>query len=209
MTETEAFEGVSAAMSQRIRKTFHAMNDRGITAAYVPTGKQALAKLLELIPKGAAVAHGTSTTLEQIGFLAALKDPHTGYRYVNEAVKAESDPAKRALRRGRLFLESDFFLGSVQAVCETGEAIGCDAGGSRQAFYVFGPPHVIWVAGINKFVANVTEGIRRAREVALPLEDQRMKGLGAAGSYIGKLVIYERDRPGRITLILIGESLGF
>jgi hypothetical protein len=36
-----------------------------------------------------------------------------------------------------------------------------------------------------------------------------MKSLGASGSAIGKLVIYERERPGRVTLILVGEELGF
>jgi hypothetical protein len=36
-----------------------------------------------------------------------------------------------------------------------------------------------------------------------------MKNLGASGSAIGKLVIYERERPGRISLILVGENLGF
>jgi hypothetical protein len=36
-----------------------------------------------------------------------------------------------------------------------------------------------------------------------------MKSLGAPGSSIGKLVVYEREQPGRITLILVGESLGF
>jgi hypothetical protein len=32
---------------------------------------------------------------------------------------------------------------------------------------------------------------------------------GARGSFIGKWVVYERQRPGRIALILVGESLGF
>jgi hypothetical protein len=36
-----------------------------------------------------------------------------------------------------------------------------------------------------------------------------MKNLGASGSAIGKLVIYEREWPGRISLILVGENLGF
>ncbi len=97
----------------------------------------------------------------------------------------------------------------MQAIAETGEVIGADASGSRQAFYVFGPPHVIWVAGINKLVPTVEDGLKRLREVALPLEDQRMKRLGAKGSHIGKLVIFEREQPGRITLVLAGEPLGF
>jgi len=68
---------------------------------------------------------------------------------------------------------------------------------------------VIWVAGINKLVPTVEDGLKRLREVALPLEDQRMKRLGAKGSHIGKLVIFEREQPGRITLVLAGEPLGF
>src|SRR5213593_2208656 len=72
-----------------------------------------------------------------------------------------------------------------------------------------GPPHVIWVAGINKLVPNLEAGLQRVREVALPLEDQRMKRQGSPGSSIGKLVIYERERPGRITLVLAGERLGY
>jgi hypothetical protein len=51
--------------------------------------------------------------------------------------------------------------------------------------------------------------LRRLHEVALALKDKRVKGLGASGSLIGKLVIYERQRPGRTTLVLVGESLGF
>ncbi len=103
-----------------------------------------------------------------------------------------------------------YFLGSVQAITATGEVIGADASGSRQAFYVFGPPHVIWVAGINKLVPTLEDGLKRLREIALPLEDRRMKRLGAPGSHIGKLIIFEREQqPGRITLVLVGEPLGF
>ena len=123
--------------------------------------------------------------------------------------QAENDATKRARLRARLSIESDVYLGSVQAVCETGEVIGSDASGSRQAFYTYGPPRVIWVAGVNKLVPDVDGGVRRVREVALPLEDQRIRAVGGGGSFVGKLVFYERERPGRITLVLVGESLGF
>lgn len=201
--------GLDEDTSARVRRTFSAMGARGFGTVYVPTREAALEMLFGLIPKGSAVAHGSSTTLEQIGFLAQLKGPSSGYRYLNAEWIAESDPAKRAKLRAKLSVEADYFLGSIQAICETGESVGADQSGSRQAFYVFGPPHVIWVAGINKLVPNLDAGIRRVREVALPLEDRRMKGLGAAGSSIGKLVVCERERPGRITLLLVGEALGF
>jgi hypothetical protein len=162
-----------------------------------------------MIPKGSTIAHGASTTLREIGLIDFLQQTDSGYRYMNSEWLAENDAVKRTRLRGRLSLESDYFLGSVQAICETGEVIGGDAGGSRQAFYVFGPPHVIWVAGINKLVATVEDGIRRTRKIALPQEDQRIRMTGGKGSFIGKLVIYERELPGRIVLVLVGEPLGF
>ncbi len=193
----------------RIERTFVALEARGFRALFVADRNEALAKVLGLIPKGSAVAHGTSTTLIEIGLVDLLRKPDSGYRYLNLDWQAEDDAERRRRLRANRSVESDYFLGSVQAICETGEVIGADASGSRQAFYAYGPPHVIWVAGINKLVPDLEAGLRRVRGVALPQEDRRMKSVGAKGSYVGKLVIYERENPGRITLILVGESLGF
>ncbi len=193
----------------RVSKTFAALEERGFHPLFAADHKAALQTILGLIPAGARVAHGTSTTLGQIGLIDALKQAGSPYHYLNSEWLAENDARKRLQLRGRLSLESDYFLGSVQAICETGQVIGTDASGSRQAFYVFGPPHVIWVAGINKLVPSLEEGLRRIYEVALPQEDRRVKSTGGAGSFVGKIVIYERERPGRISLVLIGEDLGF
>ncbi|MCL4535865.1 MAG: lactate utilization protein [Bacteroidetes bacterium] len=193
----------------RVERTFTALEQRGVHAIFVPNRQEALRSVLQMMPAGAAVAHGSSTTLEQIGLVAHLDSPSSPYRYANAQWRAENDAEQRGRLRARLSLEADYYLGSVQAICETGEVIGCDATGSRQAFYIYGPTRVIWVAGLNKLVPAVADGLRRAREVALPLEDQRVKRTGGSGSYIGKMVIYERERPGRITLVLVGEELGF
>ncbi len=179
----------------RVERTLAAVEQRGFHTVFVPDRKAALDTLLGMIPKGASVAHGTSTTLQQIGFVDYLKRPDSVYHYLNPEWQAENDATLRNRLRGKLSLGSDYFLGSVQAICETGEVIGADAGGSRQAFYVFGPPHVIWVAGINKLVTTIEEGIKRVREIALPQEDQRMKRTGAPGSFVGKMVIYARAGP--------------
>jgi len=203
------FPGLEPATNARVGRTFLALKERGITPIYGPDRRAALETVTALIPKGSTVAHGSSTTLQEIGFVDLLRDPASGYRYLNAEWQAESDQTRRGRIRAKLSIEADYFLGSVQAISETGEVIGADQSGSRQAFYVYGPPHVIWVAGINKIVPNLESGLRRVREVALPLEDQRMKRQGGHGSSIGKLVIYERDRPGRITLVLVGETLGF
>ena len=92
----------------------------------------------------------------------------------------------------------------------TGQVVGADQGGSRQAFYMFGPRKVIWVVGANKLVNSLDEAISRVYEVALPLEDARAKSIGWGGSAVNKLVIYEADPvPDRISIVLVDESLGF
>jgi hypothetical protein len=209
MAAEPSLDGLDQGTAQKVRRTFAALQPRGIATTFVPNREAALATVLRLIPDGSRVAHGSSTTLEEIGFVARMKGAAPRYRYLNAEWSAESDPAKRIRLRVKLSVEADYYLGSVQGVAETGEIVGADQSGSRQAFYVYGPPHVIWVAGINKLVPTLEDAIRRVREVALPLEDRRMKSLGASGSSIGKLVIYERERPGRISLILVGETLGF
>ena len=203
------FEGIRPELASRVERTFAALEARGVRPAFARDRGGALTTVLEMMPKGASVAHGTSTTLIEIGFVDAVKRPGSGYRCLNAEWQAEGDAAKRARLRARLSLDSEYYLGSVQAICETGEVLGSDASGSRQAFYTYGPPHVIWVAGVNKLVPDVDAGVRRVREVALPLEDTRIRSAGGGGSFVGKLVFYERERPGRITLVLVGENLGF
>lgn len=193
----------------RVDRAFAALKERGVEATFTSDRPEALAVLLAQIPKGALVSHGTSTTLQEIGLVDRLNDPTMGIRYGNAEWMAESDPARRMRLRAQITAESDVFLGSVQAICETGQVVCADMAGSRQMGYIYGPPKVIWVAGLNKLVPDLEAGIRRVREVALPLEDRRVKASGGSGSAIGKLVIYEKERPGRISLLLVGEELGF
>jgi hypothetical protein len=193
----------------RIERTFAALEGRGVQPLFVADRQAALAKVLQLIPSGAAVAHGSSATLHQIGLVDHLSRPDSGYRYLNSEWLAEQDFGRRGRMRAALSVGSDYFLGSVQAICETGEVVTADATGSREAFYVYGPPHVLWVAGINKLVPTLDDALERIRGVALPQEDQRMRSIGGKGSFVGKLVVYERERPGRITLVLVGEPLGY
>lgn len=193
----------------RVRRAFARLRRRGVEPLFVPDRRAALFCVLDLLPSGAGIAHGHSTTLEQIGLVEHLRRPDSEYRYLNDEWRAEDDARERHRLRARLSAGADYFLGSVQAICESGEAVGADGSGSRQAFYVYGPSNVIWVAGINKLVPTLEDGLRRTREVALALEDQRMKSIGRRGSVIGKLVIYERQSRGRTILILVGEPLGY
>jgi len=205
----EAVTSAALAPPEVVERTMPALRQRNVGVQYVATKEAALAAVLAMLPNGARVASGGSTSLAQIGLLATLAGDDSAYEFLNKVWLGENDAVKRNQLRAATSIQADYFLGSVQAIVETGEVIGVDASGSRQGPYVFGPPHIIWVAGINKIVSTLEEGLRRLRQVALPLEDQRMKSTGLPGSRIGKIVIYEWERPNRIELVLVGEALGF
>ena len=104
----------------------------------------------------------------------------------------------------------EYFLGSVQAVTESGTLLAASAGGSQLAAYAFTAKNVIWVVGTHKIVRTLDEALERLREYSLPLEDQRMKRLGTPGSFIGKMLIFEKERPDRsVRLIFVNKPLGF
>ena len=100
-------------------------------------------------------------------------------------------------------------VGSVHAVTQQGQVLIASASGSQLASYVFGASHVIWVVGVQKIVRDLDEGLRRIREYSYPLEHQRIQALGMPGSFVAKILLVEGERPGRISLILVKEALGF
>jgi len=192
-----------------VEQTIQALGKRGIHAESVRDRKEALARLVALLPAGVEVMTGSSTTLDQIGFLEMLKSGDHRWKNVKAEILGEKDPAKQAELRGKATL-SEYFIGSVQAVTRDGDVVIASAGGSQISAYSSGAKNVIWVVGTQKIVPTLDDALRRVREHALPLEDQRMKGLGYPGSFIGKIMIFERQAPGRnINLIFVDEVLGF
>jgi LUD domain len=196
---------------ETIRRTVSALKSRGISAEFVPNRREALELVAGLIPAGAELMTASSRTLDEIGFLALLKSGKHQWTSLNDIVYAEKDPAKRAELRRRN-INVDYFLGSVHAITETGETIVASASGSQIPSYAFTSKNVIWVAGTQKIVPNLEEGLRRVREHSLELETARMKSLGFPGSTIAKILIVEREpaQLGRkVSMILVNEKLGF
>ena len=196
---------------ETVRRTISALKSRGINAEFVPSRREALELVAGLIPAGAELMTASSRTLDEIGFLALLKSGKHQWTSLNDAVFAEKDPAKRAELRRRN-INVDYFLGSVHAITETGETIVASASGSQIPSYAFTSKNVIWVAGTQKIVPNIEQGLRRVREHSLELETARMKSLGYPGSTIAKILIVEREpaQLGRkVSMILVNEKLGF
>ena len=192
-----------------LEETFKALKDRGIEVMVVNDRKEALEKIKELIPNGAEVMNGSSATLREIGFVDYLKLGKHGWNNLHDPIFAEKDQQKQGELRTKSTL-AEYYLGSVHAISSKGEVLVASASGSQLPAYVFSSPHVIWVAGINKITEDLDSAIKRVREYVLPLENERMKKEGFPGSFIGKLVIFEKEMmPGRITLVLVKEKLGF
>ncbi len=198
------------ASKSATKNVMDAVKKRGITPEFVDTGEDALRRLQALIPQGAEVMTGSSTTLNQIGFTDFLKSGKHPWKNWKDVILSEKDGSKQMELRRKSVL-SEYFLGSVHAIAETGEMVIASASGSQLPSYLFTSNNVIWVVGAQKIVPSLPDAIKRVREYVFPLEDARMKKEGAAGSTIGKILIFEKEiNPARkLTLILVNEKLGF
>ncbi len=194
---------------ETIGKTMKALATRGIKTEFVKSREDALEMLKNIIPGGAEVMTGGSTTLEQIGFVGLLKSGKHPWKNMKDEILAEKDPARQGELRKKS-VSAQYFLGSVHAVAETGEVVVASATGSQIPSYAFTSQNVIWVVGAQKIVSDVDAGLKRVCEHSFPLEDRRMKSIGFPGSTIGKILLFFRETMERnITLIFVNEKLGF
>ncbi|HUZ92575.1 MAG TPA: lactate utilization protein [Candidatus Paceibacterota bacterium] len=199
------------ASQETVAKTIAALNKNNFHAEAVAGKDAALARVKELIPAGAEVMAGSSTTLDQIGFTDLLKSGDHPWKNLKAPIMAEKDPAVQAkLRKQSVF--SQYWLGSVHAVTEDGRAVTASASGSQLPAYAFTSPNLIWVVGTQKIVPTLEEALKRIHEYTFPLEDTRMKSVGAPGSNLAKILI-QNNEPAyakrNITLIFVNEKLGF
>lgn len=202
------YETIPAA--QTVAKTTAALNERGFSAIVVNNKEEALEKVKSLIPAGASVMNGSSTTLNQIGFVDYLKAGNVGWNNLHEAILAEKDPQKQADLRKQSIL-AQYFLTSVHAITESGQLLIASASGSQLPSITFSSDNVIIVASTNKIVPTIEDAYARLREYVFPLENERMKTVGYPGSAMAKLLTYEREiNPARkINIILVNEKLGY
>ena len=192
-------------------KTVAALAERNIQAELIETKGDALAKIKELIPQGASVMNGASRTLEEIGYIDLLKTGGHGWNNLHDVILAEKDPAKQAQLRKESVL-SDFYLGSVHALAQTGEMVIASNTGSQLPHLVFTSPNLVLVVGAQKITPTLTDGLTRLDEHVIPLEDARMMAAYKMGTQKSKTLIFHRENKmmGRIVKVLIvNEKLGF
>jgi len=106
----------------------------------------------------------------------------------------------------------DLFLSSVTAIAETGEFVVCDASGTRVAPFIGGSSKVLILAGTHKIVPTLEEALKRTETFCYPLESARARvAYKIPGSVLSNELIIRGClfTPGRFTMVLIKEVLGF
>ena len=203
---------------ERARRTVSALQKNGFTAFYVEERIKARQEILKLVPDGATVGVGGSITIRQLEILPELAK--AGHRIYDHWLSGLSFEEVLAIRRAQL--TSDVFLSSANALTLDGQIVCGEGIGNRVCAMTFGPPKVIIAVGANKITKDLSEAMRRVKEVAAPLA---LKETGVALPCLETGYCHDCKSPQRgcrITLILerkpfftdttvivIGEALGF
>ena len=204
----EISEFAILASDAQIERTVKALEANNIHTILAENGVDAKKKLLEIIPANAEVFTSSSVTLNALGITDEI-DKSTRYDSVR-AKMAVMDRKTQNREMQKLGATPEFMLGSVHAVTETGRIIIASKTGSQLAGYVAGAVHVLWVVGTQKIVPTLEIGLKRVEEYTLPLETARAQKAFGVGSSIDKLLIVNKEfMPGRTTMILVKENLGF
>jgi LUD domain len=198
----------TVADDARVKRTMAALEAHGISVLRASDTAAAKRIVLDLIPDGSQVHQGASQSLDVIGITDEIEKSgrHEPIRPRIWSMdrKTQGDEIRR------LGAAPDFMLGSVHAVTETGSLLAASMSGSQLGPYVSGAGRVILVVGTQKIVSDLEEGLRRIDEYAYPLEDARAQAAYGIRSAVNKVVVINREiSPGRITVVLVDEVLGF
>jgi hypothetical protein len=191
-----------------VMRTAAALEANGMSVLRAANAAEAKRIVLGLIPTGSQVHHGASESLEVSGITDEIEKSG---RYQPLRPRMWSmDRATQADEIRRLSAAPDVMLGSVHAVTESGSLVAASMSGSQLGPYAIGAGRVILVVGTQKIVSDLEEGLRRIDEYAFPLEDARAQAAYGIHSGVNKVLIINRElTPGRVTVVLVDEVLGF
>jgi len=195
------------ASGERLARAAAALQANGIEVFRADDLEQAKRLVLAQLPEGAEVHEGASVTMETLGVTAEVEQSGR-YDALRPRIWA-MDRATQAGEMRKLAAGPDYVTGSAHAVTEDGHLVFASKTGSQLAAYAFGAGHVVLAAGSQKIVRDVEEGLRRIREYVYPLEDQHMLDLYGMHSGLNKLFVVMAEDAPRISIVLIGQPVGF
>jgi LUD domain len=191
----------------RLERTAAALADRGFNAQIADSAEHARQLVLDAIPEGSEVHVALSETMRELGITGEI-DESGRYDSVRSRL-SELDRVTQDRERRKLGAAPDYIVGSAHAVTDDGEVIVGSGSGSQLGAYAYAGGNVILVVGHQKLVRDLDEGLRRVREYSLPREYVRMQSVGFPGSLLAKTLIIHHEPSGRITVILVPQTIGF
>jgi hypothetical protein len=196
------------AAEERLERTAAALTAHGFSVEVLDDAGAARERVKDLIPEGASVLTGASETLRLSGIDA---DINASGRYASVRARGMTlDRAKDADEIRRLIASPDVAVGSVNAVTETGALVIASASGSQLPGYAGGAAHAIWVVGAQKVVPDLSTALRRIEDYVLPLESARVQVVYGGPSAVNRVLILNAEpHPGRGTVLLLREAIGF
>ncbi|MCI8389713.1 MAG: lactate utilization protein [Roseburia sp.] len=194
------------------------LEKRQIGGYYCSNIEEAEKKAFSWLTEHCTVSFGGSMTLEDTGMLTALRhDPNI--RLIDRSTAGSPDEVKSVYHEA---LSADFYFTSANAITADGQIVNVDGTGNRVAAFIYGPEHVIVMAGMNKVVPTLEAALSRVHNTAAPMNCQRLHratpcfATGVCTDCLSpdcicaQTVITRRSQvPGRIRVILIGEDLGY
>ena len=196
------------------QKAIKGLASRNMTGYYAESREAALAQALSLIPEGCSVTMGGAMSAHEIGLVDALKQGK--YSFID---RDEYEDKRAAML---MAYDADVFLSSVNAMTEDGILVNIDGNSNRVSAIAQGPRKVIFIVGMNKICSDLDGAMKRARNVAAPINAQRF-GLSTPCAKTGAcmdckspdticcqfLITRFSRHAGRIHVILVNDSLGF
>ncbi len=196
------------------QKVIQGLKSRNMTGYYAATREEALAQALALIPEGSSVTMGGAMSAHEIGLVDALKKGN--YHFIDRDAIADKRAAMLAA------YDADFFLTSANAMTSDGEMVNIDGNANRVSAIAQGPKKVLVIVGMNKICGDLDSAMKRARNVAAPINAQRF-GLNTPCSKTGAcmnckspdticcqfLITRYSRHADRIHVILVNDNLGF
>ncbi|MFB6174392.1 MAG: lactate utilization protein [Candidatus Nanohalobium sp.] len=204
--ETEKYD--SRPSQEKLEETVRNLENNNFDVKVVEDREEALEAVKDEIEDEASVMTGHSTTLEEIGFIDYLNTGGHSWKNLYGKVFSIDDDEERNRQR-RKAQASDYFLGSLNAIASTGELVAADRSGSRVGAYPFAAENLVLVSGTNKITEDLEAARERLWKYAYRLENERAKAEYGAESAVAKELTFRQDSPGRTTLILVKETLGF
>ena len=207
-------ENIFTRNEKLAQKVIKGLNSRNMTGYYAASAEEAKKIALDLIPEGSMVTMGGGMSVHEIGLVDALKNGN--YNFLDRDQAEDKRAAMLAA------YDADFFLSSCNAITEDGILINIDGNANRVSAIAQGPNKVLFIVGMNKVCSDVDGGMKRARNVAAPINAQRF-GLDTPCTKTGScfnckspdticcqfLVTRYSRHADRIHVILVNDSLGF